>query len=232
MNPKRGILLISCGESDAYASRAIRSILATTPLPIHIHREPAGGLDTRKVKTQMNLLTPFDETLFVDTDTLMLRDPSPMFRLLENRKMPIYMSSGAGSKTLEEMLRHGFYTSKVYGPYRKVLQDLPGDWLHYNSGVILFRRSAAECHDFFAKWRDTLEKYGGLDEPAMFPSQHVIRPGLLNSRWNFQFNWEKPDEFLKNNVPRIGVLHLCGGRKAENYARVSRLIGDRFSFLR
>src|SRR5687767_9051385 len=112
----KGILLISCGESDAYAERCIRSILASTSLPLHVHRSPAAGLDTRKVKLLMDLASPFEETLYMDTDTLLLQDPLPLFQLLNvPGHLPLYMALGGGSKSLSLMLKHGFYTKYVRG---------------------------------------------------------------------------------------------------------------------
>jgi hypothetical protein len=91
--------------------------------------------ENRQIKTLINRWTPFDRTLFLDCDTLVLADIHIVEFFLEH---------------FDLCMRVGNYfmsdRAKLFGGKVQVSQ-LP----HWNSGVIGFRRSP-EVDDFFSQW--------------------------------------------------------------------------------
>src|SRR3954470_2489079 len=69
--PKRGVLYVKWGPNDAVLERSINSVRAIHPeLPIPVHQ--LMGNPTLLDKAGMFDITPFEETLFLDVDTVIL----------------------------------------------------------------------------------------------------------------------------------------------------------------
>jgi hypothetical protein len=143
MNKHRGILFIAFGERwIEEAKRSMHSVRCVSSLPIavvtdriwqdgakpdyFVTQEKVNGWASKPL--YMYSCSPFDQTLFIDTDTIVLSDPEPIFGLLD------YYDVG---------VRFG-------GP---MLSESPSLVFHTqcNSGVILYKKApiVAEC---FANW--------------------------------------------------------------------------------
>lgn len=220
---KRGILIISCGETDAYLPALVASITRHTALPIHIHRDPTrGGIDSRDVKLQMLNITPFDETLFVDCDALVCADPTPLFDLL--KYAPVWMAIDVGPRTVTEMLDHPFFKTHLSASVKSKLQFVQKrapDFPHFNSGVVLFS-GGTDAEHFMAAWHRTWKALpAGQDQVALVLACHAtgFRPASLSVRWNYQHNRKLDEKDLATFRSEIRILHLLGSEKGELYRR-------------
>lgn len=70
--------------------------------------------------------TPFDQTLYLDTDTAINADISEMFRLLER---------------FDIAMAHAMHRGP--GRLKKLRLDLPGAFPEFNTGVVLYKKSPA-----------------------------------------------------------------------------------------
>lgn len=232
----KGILLIACGpQHDALAARCINSIMRVSNLPIHVHREHnKTGFDSRFVKLRMNEITPFDVTLYLDCDTLVLQDPEFLVREFALSGQTAWMAVDPATPDSKRMVAHPFYKQKLNAKTLKALKALPGTVTHYNSGVILFDKGYAKM--LFTIWRNVWsEGPKEEDEPALmlamankdwplFRRNYII---TLDPRWNMLCNQEKPDEAIRKGLRNAGIIHLCGLNKARNYDRINSLLRER-----
>jgi hypothetical protein len=232
-----GILLISCGpQHDALAARCINSIMRVSALPIHLHRRAdLRGFASREEKLKMCELTPFQHTLYLDCDTLVLKDPVFILRDFAESGNAMEMAIDPASPDAGRMVAHPFYQQKLHVDTFKELQKLPKNSPHFNSGVVLFNnRRAVGC---FTIWRN-IWTYGPKeeDEPALMLAMAHKEWGVvgkyihrLDPRWNFLCNPEKKDDVIAEGIRKAGILHLCGLNKAKNYNRITQLLLSRTS---
>lgn len=216
----RGILIVSC-DTDGLAEILTRSIQRHTSLPFHVHREPGKvGFASREVKLRMDQISPFDQTVFLDSDTIVASDPTPLFALLAHA--PLWMCGDVGPRTVTEMLTHRFFKSTVSPQAMTRLKKLASrrpQAPHFNSGVVLFDKRATPL---FEAWRTIWHELPqGPDQVALVlaSAQTRLRPSLLSPRWNFQHSHSKPESDLVACRADIRILHLLGSRKPELYRR-------------
>lgn len=217
----RGILLVACGDCEAFARLAVASIKRVSGLPVHLHCDPSKpGLQSRLVKLRMHELSPFDETLFLDCDTLVMADPLPLFSLLQHA--PLWMALDVGPRTVSEVLEHRFFkrmtSPRAIQALRALAKRRPHA-PHFNSGVVLFNKSVAP---FFDAWRRTWAMLPpGQDQVALMLASDATkqRPALLSPHWNFQHSWSKPESDLTACREDIRILHLAGRDKPMLYRR-------------
>lgn len=148
------------------------------------------GLKRPKVNLLQN--TPFEETLFLDNDTLVRSDLQSLFDVLERFDM-------AGAQVvLWHRPRHN----------KPVRHAVPETFPEINTGVLLYRRNAATTQ-FFKDWADRFAESGfGIDQPSfrdvLWESDlrfHVLPP---------QFNKRvfEASELIWSDQPRARILHL------------------------
>jgi hypothetical protein len=178
----RGVLYIKFGNAiDGVLQRSLRSLRAFHPeLPVHVHDEP---MPTNLLcKAKMGAITPFDETLYLDSDTVVL-----------------------------SRLDYGFEQAKRFGlaccinecPWAKRYAGFAPDVIEYNTGVLFFTR---ERQLLFERWSQCA---GRVDSTVAFytngqTQQHPfqdqapfakaveelgVSPFVLPLNWNFRPEW-------------------------------------------
>ena len=111
--------------------------------------------------------SPFDETIFLDTDTFVCADLSDVFQLLEKDDLLICHDTWRSSLDIE---------------------GIPAAFPELNTGVIAFRKTDS-TDTLFKEWKKAFEKYDKpTDQPAfryaLFNSS--IRFGILPNEYNFR----------------------------------------------
>ncbi len=101
----------------------------------------------RRSKVDYLARTPFDHTLYLDSDTALNADISGMFRILERFDIAL---SHAHRRNVENRLK----------PWRIAL---PQAFPQYNAGVVLYRRSP-EVLAFLDEWRQSFHTAGFLQD--------------------------------------------------------------------
>jgi hypothetical protein len=129
---KRGVLYVYWGGSkqERFLERSVQSLFGHHPeLPVQIEKLADGA--TLLDKARMFELSRFEETLFLDIDTVVLGDLTFAF---------------------EKAARHGVACAINECPWARRCTGLKadGDIIEYNTGVLFFTRAAEML---FAAWR-------------------------------------------------------------------------------
>jgi hypothetical protein len=194
----KGVLYITWpGEArtEAALQRSIESLKKVHPeLPYHVERLPEGS--TLLDKPKMYDLSPFEETLFLDADTVVL-----------------------------ERLDYGFKKARQFGiaicvcecPYARRFEGLKyrGDIVEYNTGAVWFckytigqRFDGLVTEDVFTRWKlqsaildSRLTFMSDAGEKMLMPSNDQasfalaidrldFNPFVLPLNWNFRPIWQ------------------------------------------
>ena len=181
---KRGVLYVVWGEYGVGTLKRSRQSLARVHpnMPVEVIELPADS--TLLDKAQMMELSPFEETLFLDADTVILDDLSYGF---------------------EQARRFGLACSICECPWARRYAGLSGDMVEYNTGVIFFTEFARPV---FNAWRACVAEIDSsivfhngpeliqmpLNDQAGFAKaldDTGFRPFILPYNWNFRPKWHK-----------------------------------------
>lgn len=220
---KRGILYMIWGNSEKHERILLRSITSVQKyhpdLPIHVERFEAGG---KINKTRICDLSPFEETAFLDNDTVVMGK-----------------------------LDFGFDKARQFSlacvinecPWARRYSDsrLSGDMVEYNSGVLFFTKKAKPVFDAWEKLfpttdasiihlkgeKNCLMPVADQGSLALAIEQTGFQPFVLPYNWNFRPSWYRsffgpikiwhahydiPEELLDSNKEQSAkdaVLRLC-----------------------
>lgn len=145
---------IACGDDKAERIAKFCADDARLDVTWHRWQHPTGKRGTAYyAKTMMNELSPFNRTVFLDADTLIVRDISA---LLPTAEHPVVLTSFA------EWVSTGKKISKRIRPWEgvcptEVAEQLSRPFPALNTGVLSFSRSEA-AQAFFADWQATTAK--------------------------------------------------------------------------
>lgn len=160
----RGILYIFW--NDRNRKEAAHSIESLKPLGLPHHIVDLGnGPYDYKMKTRMLDESPYETTLFLDTDTVILdEDLTFGFEMAE---------------------RHGIAMTIAPGCYARRF-GLKGDLIEYNSGAMFFSKTPA-VRQFFEKWKTLSEEYK-YDQTSFAKAvdQTGFYPFVLPKNWNYR----------------------------------------------
>lgn len=160
----RGVLYVIWGNGcDDELERSRRSV-ERFGLPVEVKRLDAkSGLND---KSSMFEWSPFENTLFLDTDTEALSDLSFGFEMSARHGLAITIAP--------------FFCAKRWGT---------DDVVEYNTGVIFFDRRPA-VRDLFARWAEIAHRYdndqGGFAQAVYDRS---FNPFVLPPTWNFRADY-------------------------------------------
>lgn len=168
---KRGILTVAFGDEYVKIAKAcMEETKKHTDLPVYVltnRKEPfgdfglfvpAGDEENRNYKTSMVDYTPFDETLYIDCDSIIQKsDLSPVFDKLEHNDVVLnqYLHWNKGDKILN-IYKRAMNTFNVNLPMSV-----------YNGAMIAFKKNS-RVHHFFRQWNARWELFGkGREMPPL-----------------------------------------------------------------
>ena len=200
----RGVLYIATGAAHTEAARAsAASVRRTNPelgIAIHTDREITAQEFDRvapvaapHIRSKVDYLaeTPFDETLYLDTDTRVLGDLSEAFRLLERFDMALTQRNHVPASPAKAVWRHA----------------VPSSFPQANGGVVLYRSSPAAL-GFMADWRAAYAEAGfGVDQITLRELLWAsdLRFAVLPARFNCRrYTWV---EHWFSRAPAPVILH-------------------------
>lgn len=221
---KTGILYIAIGErwcqEASAAATSVKQYMPNMPITLFADRAwHAPAIDTVQVITPGThpLLTrthwmgqsPYEQTLFLDTDITLCDAIDDLFRLLDRFDLAVphapYRLANMGLPTpLPDFLS----------------ADVPACFPGLNSGMVLYRRSA-QVNAFFARWCEYHVRHCELTPQA--PSQPAFRTALYQSNLRFAI---VPEEYHCRFIypfkvsGKVKVLH---GRHPDMTSVVQRL---------
>ena len=180
----RGVIYMVWGNfAAALLERSRASLAAHHPdLPVEVIRlaDDATLLD----KAAMLDRSPFEETLFLDADTVVL---------------------GTLDYGFEKAARHGLACSICECPWARRYGGLEGEIVEYNTGVLFFTGAAKPVFDAWKTLNETLDSsivFHAGDELARMPLNDQagfakavddlgFLPFVLPYNWNFRPKWHK-----------------------------------------
>jgi hypothetical protein len=177
----RGVIYVVWGERiEPVLQRSIASLRATHPeLPTHVVRlandvDPITGM---LEKARMMNYTPYEETLFLDADTVVLDRLDYGF---------------------EQASRHGLACCICECPWARRYNGLPrNDAVEYNSGVLFFTRAAQSLFDRWQALAPQIDssqpgqKYVAQDQASFAKAVEDWGkpPFVLPLNWNLRPEW-------------------------------------------
>ena len=214
----QGILYIATGKKYVQAAiRSARTVRKNSPeLGIHLFTDAqnfddfkfegspipfttVGKIDDphRRSKVDYISRTPFERTLYLDTDTALNADISNMFRVLE--RFDIAMAHAQHRNTAGSL-----------GPWR---MELPQAFPQYNSGVILYRKTRTVI-ELLEDWSSNFEESGlRHDQPILRELLWLseLRIATLPPEYNVRFLkyhylWSKSEAETK--IFHLKQLHM------------------------
>jgi hypothetical protein len=188
---RRGVLYMVWGDKIApYLERATASVRKWHPeLPIHVERLPDGldPVETLLRKAQMLDVSPFEETVFLDADTVVLGRLDFGFDRAQKFKLACTIN--------------GCPWARRYGD-----PALAGDMIEYSTGVLFFTRAAKPVFDAWAACVDkvdsSIEWVENDGRPGRTPyadqagfSKAIedlgFSPFVLPINWNYSAWWHR-----------------------------------------
>ena len=189
--PTRGVVIIAYGEaSRREAGLAIESLRRHNELPVTVIGERVAGTDhmpfeaigdgvacSRWAKVNLDRLSPFDETLYLDADTRPRGDVSAGFEVLESGwDVAVAPSTNQGG----ELLWHVGEEER-----QETLLAYGCEPLQLQAGV-LFLSKGQRTLALFEAWRAEWQRYQGQDQAALLRAllASPARVWLLGRPWN------------------------------------------------
>jgi len=184
MGEKRGVLYLKWGtKADKVIDRSVASIKKFHPeLPVHIQALPdtSNFLD----KAAMMDYSPFEETLYLDTDTVVLDRLDFGF---------------------EKAARHSLACAICECPLARRYGGMKGDTVEYNTGVLSFTKAARPVFDAWNRLVRTIDSSiefrqgtqifrAPLNDQAGFAAaleETGTSPFVLPLNWNYRPRWQK-----------------------------------------
>ena len=171
---------------EAFASLACCQIsIKKLDKPSHCFRDKIYGL----------LQSPFNQTLFLDSDTLVLQNTSGIFDLLERFDIAV--------------------AAETYYPHP--ISSVPNSFPEFNTGVVALNTSCPHVSDFLNNWLTVfIRDFTQADRPKH--DQPSFREALYHSKLNIctissEWNFHVAHPALLNAGAQIKILHT---RLADN----------------
>lgn len=155
---KAGLEARTAVESLRYHSDLDVMVIGDQRIPGTQYCEFTGeGKPGRWAKVNLDIISPWDQTLFLDADTRVRNDVSLGFRLLDRGWDMVMVGSIPQG---EDVLTHATSVEREI-----TLLEIPLDPYQFNTGVMWFRKSES-VRRFFAKWRKEWRRFRGVDQGA------------------------------------------------------------------
>jgi hypothetical protein len=124
----------------------------------------SGGKPGRWAKVNLDKLSPWEDTLFLDADTRVYGNLEIGFRLLANGwdfvMCPSFLQGGNALDNCSEEER------------AQTLYEIPAEPYQLNTGVIWFRKTT-RVKRFFAEWRKEWKRWMDVDQGAFLRGRWV-----------------------------------------------------------
>lgn len=185
----RGVVYVVYGEAASCAARnsihSLRSLYPDTPITVIGDNAPEGtslvpfperDRGGRWAKVNLDMLSPYDPTLYLDADTRVCRHLDAGWTALgDGWDMVIAPCSNQG----RDWLWH------VDGEERTATRDALGQVLALQGGMFFFRKNA-RVHALFEAWRAEWERWQRQDQAALLRALYAnpVKIWLLGRPWN------------------------------------------------
>ncbi len=155
---------------------------------------------SRSIKTTLNTLSPYQETLFLDADILPLQ---PVSALWDHLCLGDFGMVADRLPTLD-LCDHVAEEEKDY-----TLQRLPKETMQFNSGVMLWRNTAA-TQALFQQWHQEWQKFQKHDQLALMRAIATTQTSIIKLPSSYNISPIDSASVLFDNHS-VHLLHCWGG---------------------
>jgi hypothetical protein len=158
---------------------------------------------SRSVKTHLNELSPYQETLYIDSDMLPLKSISSVWNYLDQGDMAMV-------RDRLPTLAQCDHVAQVEIDY--TLKLLPGDTPHFNSGLMVWRDNDA-TQSLFKRWQEEWLVFQKHDQLALVRA--IATEKFVVSQMPVNYN-TSPRDATPVLLPKneVYLLHCWGGQVA------------------
>jgi Nucleotide-diphospho-sugar transferase len=168
----------------------------------------AGNFLSRSLKTQLNHFSPYEETLYLDSDILPMQPITPIWD---------YLASADCAMVVDRMptiadCDHIAVAEKAY-----TLATLPGRTTQFNSGVMLWRKNH-HTTQLFQQWQREWSRFQKHDQLALVRALAQTQLSVARLPVNYNIS---PIDAAPSLLPKKEVyfLHCWGGQVASGAYR-------------
>lgn len=224
-----GVVYLCTGSYSDMLTNSINSLIGKNPqLPFHVLSDRPLSVDftwiasltgkaSRQIKTNLHKYSPFDITLFCDSDTV-FGEKVDLDELLEGSDLAMAFDAdpqvGRGARVF---LKYQDFTSEA--EVEETLSLCGEDYPFYNSGVMIWRKSE-KTREFFERWHMEWLKYRRADQLALARALCVsdVNVKTLPQKYNFPVMSDKLQRnkaiyhliFKEGIAKEVGLWNLGG----------------------
>lgn len=207
----RGALYIAYGErAKAQARASINTLHKHAPdLPVTVVSDrpmpdgvqtiirPDADLGARTYKTSMYVLSPYQQTLFLDADTEVRASPRAGFNLLGYVDMVL-------AQDVNRVFAYNKWPHLRPEEVRETVALLgTAHHMYFNSGVIFFNKNE-RVEEVMHMWHEEWRRFGNQDQMALLRAIHAcpVRIAPMRHPWNSHRTHEASFVFHKHRQAR------------------------------
>jgi hypothetical protein len=192
--------------------------LGLEDLGIHLTKAPIESDDqslafvSRNLKTRLAGISPYQETLYIDSDMLPLKSIDPIWAYLSNADFAMAVDRLPTIAQCDHI-------AKVEVDY--TLGILPGSTIQFNSGLMLWRRNA-KTQTLFDQWQQEWQCFQKHDQLAMVRALATTQLKVAQLPVNYNTS---PRDAAAILLPRneAYLLHCWGGQVASGeYLQIAK----------
>ncbi|MCX5962390.1 MAG: putative nucleotide-diphospho-sugar transferase [Cyanobacteria bacterium] len=158
---------------------------------------------SRSVKTHLNELSPYQDTLYIDSDMLPLKSLSQVWD---------YLDHGDIAMVLDRLPRLAMCDHVAQVEIDYTLKLLPGDTHQFNSGLIVWRNNDA-TQSLFTRWQEEWAVFQKHDQLALMRAIATEKVAVAQMPVNYNTSpRDAAPVLLPNND--VYLLHCWGGQVA------------------
>lgn len=180
MRVGNGVVYIALGEKAAKQAEknALNWAVQDSDIKIHFVKEYEDkGLVARWAKTNLDSITPFERTGYLDADTVVRSDIGAAFQVLEGGWDVVIVPS---TQQGENLLWHLSHEER-----EQTMIELGYDPLQLQGGAFWFANNERVAL-FFARWREEWLRWKEADQGALLRAMRVgnLKVWLFGHPWN------------------------------------------------
>jgi lipopolysaccharide biosynthesis glycosyltransferase len=167
---------------------------------------------SRNLKTRLSKITPYQETLYIDSDMLPLKSIAPIWG---------YLSAADFAMTVDRLptIAQCDHIAPVERDY--TMELLPGETIQFNSGLMLWRDNA-KTQMLFEQWQEEWQCFKKHDQLAMVRALATTQLQVAQLPVNYNIS---PIDAAPSLLPKneVYLLHCWGGQVASgDYRRIAK----------
>jgi hypothetical protein len=172
-------------------------------LDLDVHSLDLEGDDrrpSRSVKTRMGLLSPYRRTVWLDSDTIVLKPIDRLFEVDLGMALDVRRTIADSMKFLRESI-----SDIIEEEARLTDETLPPDFPQYNSGVLAWKKSP-DSDRLFEAWHQEWLRFQHRDQAALARAIHLTKTKVetLPREYNYFSEYGGPKDDRE-----IVIWHAC-----------------------